>query len=76
MTRLIALLEAGLGRRAIIRLAPTPRADVAETFAAIDALAALTGYAPKTPLDEGIPRFLAWFRDWQTTGKKNRTKGS
>ncbi len=76
VTRLIALLEAGLGRRAIIRLAPTPRADVAETFAAIDALAALTGYAPKTPLDEGIPRFLAWFRDWQTTGKKNRTKGS
>ncbi|MCA7120285.1 MAG: NAD-dependent epimerase/dehydratase family protein [Acidibrevibacterium sp.] len=76
VTRLIALLEAGLGRRAIIRLAPTPRADVAETFAAIDALAALTGYAPKTPLDEGIPRFLAWFRDWQTTRKKNRTKGS
>ncbi len=76
VTRLIALLEAGLGRRAIIRLAPTPRADVAETFAAIDALAALTGYAPKTPLDEGVPRFLAWFRDWQTTRKKNRTKGS
>ena len=76
VTRLIALLEAGLGRRAIIRLAPTPRADGAETFAAIDALAALTGYAPKTPLEEGIPRFLAWFQGWREACEKNRTKGS
>lgn len=76
VTRLIALLEAGLGKQAIIRPAPPPRADVAETFAAIDALAALTGYAPKTPLEEGIPRFLAWFQGWREACEKNRTKGS
>ena len=76
VTRLIALLEAGLGRRAIIHATPAPRADVAETFAAIEAIATLTGYAPQTTLDEGIPRFLAWFRGWQTMRKKNRTKGS
>jgi UDP-glucuronate 4-epimerase len=76
VTRLIALLEAGLGRPAIIRPAPPPRADVAETFAAIEAITALTGYAPKTPLEAGIPRFLAWFQDWCAARKKNRAKES
>jgi UDP-glucuronate 4-epimerase len=61
---LIALLEAGLGRQALLRDAPRPRADVAETFADIDALAALTGFQPHTPLDVGIPRFVAWFKAW------------
>ena len=64
VSALIALLEAGLGRRATIRTAPRPRADVAETFADIDAIAALTGFRPATPLSVGIPRFAAWFLDW------------
>jgi UDP-glucuronate 4-epimerase len=61
---LIALLEQALGRRAVILDAPRPRADVAETFAAVAAIGALTGFAPSTPLAVGIPRFIAWFRDW------------
>ncbi|MBN8900106.1 MAG: NAD-dependent epimerase/dehydratase family protein [Rhodospirillales bacterium] len=61
---LVGLLEQGLGRRAVIRDAPRPAADVEETFAAIDEIAALTGFAPTTPLEIGIPRFIAWFRDW------------
>jgi UDP-glucuronate 4-epimerase len=63
--RLIALLEESLGRSAIIRHAPRPPADVTETCASIDAIAALTGFAPATPLDVGIPRFSRWFRAWQ-----------
>ncbi len=62
---LVALLEASLGRRAVIRDAPRPPADVEETFAAVDAIGALTGYAPSTPLADGIPRFVAWFSAWQ-----------
>ena len=61
---LIALLEAELGRKALIRHAPRPAADVEATFADVDAIAALTGYAPATPLAVGIPRFVAWFRAW------------
>jgi UDP-glucuronate 4-epimerase len=61
---LIGLLEQALGRRAVIRDAPRPRADVAETCAAVAAVGALTGFAPTTPLDVGIPRFAAWFCDW------------
>jgi UDP-glucuronate 4-epimerase len=65
VSTLIALLEKALGRRAILRDAPRPAADVEETFASVDAIAALTGYAPGTSLAEGIPRFVAWFRQWE-----------
>jgi UDP-glucuronate 4-epimerase len=61
---LVALLEQSLGRKAIIRSAPRPAVDVEETFASVDAIAALTGFAPQTPLSQGIPRFVSWFRSW------------
>jgi UDP-glucuronate 4-epimerase len=64
VSALISLLEQGLGREAVIRNAPRPLADVEETCAAVDAIGALTGFAPTTPLSVGIPRFVAWFRDW------------
>jgi len=63
--RLIALLEQSLGRQAIIREAPRPRADVTETCADINAIADLTGFAPSTPLDVGIPRFAKWYLGWR-----------
>jgi UDP-glucuronate 4-epimerase len=37
---------------------------VEETFASIDAIAGLTGFAPRTSLEEGIPRFVTWFKAW------------
>lgn len=61
---LIDLLEASLGRRAIRMSAPRPLADVEETFASVDAIGALTGFAPRTPLAVGIPRFASWFLEW------------
>ncbi|MBO0712169.1 MAG: NAD-dependent epimerase/dehydratase family protein [Acetobacteraceae bacterium] len=63
VSSLIELLEAGLGRKAILRSLPRPAVDVDETFASVDAIAALTGYAPSVPLSVGIPRFVAWFRE-------------
>jgi len=64
VSALIAALEQALGRTAVVRSAPRPPADVAETFAAIEAIGALTGFAPTTLLRDGIPRFVAWFRAW------------
>jgi len=61
---LVALLEQSLGRRAIILDAPRPAVDVEETFASVDAIGALTGFAPRTSLAEGIPRFVDWFKGW------------
>jgi UDP-glucuronate 4-epimerase len=62
VSHLVDLLEQSLGRRAIIRDVPRPAADVAETWADVDAIAALTGFAPRTSLDVGIPRFADWFK--------------
>ena len=61
---LISLLEQELGRKAIINNVPRPALDVEETFASVDAIGALTGYRPTTPLSLGIPKFVAWFRSF------------
>jgi UDP-glucuronate 4-epimerase len=62
---LLGLLEAGLGRRAIIEDVARPRADVEETCADLAAIHALCGYVPVTALEAGIPRFVDWFLRWQ-----------
>ena len=64
VSTLVLLLEQALGRRAIVREVPRPLTDVQETFASVDAIGALTGFAPRTPLADGIPRFAAWFKAW------------
>jgi len=68
---LVALLEEALGRRAVVRFAPRPRADMAETTASIDRIAALTGFAPRTSLAEGIGRFVRWFCDYHGVGRNS-----
>ena len=60
VSELVALLEQGLGRRAIVQSAPRPVADVVETCADLGAIHAATGYAPTTPLAVGIPKFVEW----------------
>jgi UDP-glucuronate 4-epimerase len=65
---LVALLEQGLGRKAEIRSAPRPAADVEATFAEVSAIGALTGFAPRVSLAEGIARFSAWFLGFHGPG--------
>jgi len=60
----IATLERLLGRRAIRDELPMQPGDVPATYASIDRLAALTGFAPSTPLAEGLARFVAWYREY------------
>jgi UDP-glucuronate 4-epimerase len=62
VSTLVALLEAGLGRRAEVREVAAPATEVAATYADVAAIGALCGWAPRTPLTAGIPRFVAWFR--------------
>jgi UDP-glucuronate 4-epimerase len=61
--RFVAVLEESLGRKAVIQDAPRPVTDVAETFADIGSIQALCGFEPKTPIEEGVPRFADWFRE-------------
>ena len=59
----IAALERELGRPAIRELLPAQPGDVPDTFADTERLARATGWQPKTPVAEGVRRFVAWFRD-------------
>ncbi|MBN8889493.1 MAG: protein CapI [Rhodospirillales bacterium 70-18] len=65
VSTLISLLESSLGRRAVLHDVPRPLSDVEETCAAVDAIGSLTGFAPRTPLAVGIPRFASWFLAWR-----------
>jgi len=60
----IDTLERLLGKAAVRDYQPMQPGDVQATYAAVDRLAALTGFAPRTPLAEGLARFVAWYRDF------------
>jgi UDP-glucuronate 4-epimerase len=64
LTHFIDTLERLLGRRAIRRLRPMQPGDVRATYASIGRLAKATGFAPRTPLDDGLARFVDWYRDY------------
>ena len=71
VSALIDLLERGIGRKAIIHYARRPAADVIDTCAAIDEIRTIAGFAPRTPLEAGIPRFIEWFLRWHTLAGGN-----
>ena len=64
LMRFIAVLEAALGRKALIERAPLQPGDVKETFADIEASRRDLGFDPSTTIDEGIPRFVDWYRHY------------
>jgi len=66
--RFVEVLEASLGRKAVVVDTPRPATDVEETFADIAAIRALCGYEPRTPIEVGIPRFAEWFLSWRKRG--------
>ena len=63
LARLIELLEAALGKPAIIDRQPLQPGDVPITFADISKARRLLGYNPQTKIDVGIPRFVEWFNN-------------
>ena len=63
--RFLDVLEESLGARAIVVDTPRPATDVEETFADIAAITDLTGFAPATPIEQGVPRFTTWLRAWR-----------
>jgi UDP-glucuronate 4-epimerase len=62
LTRLIELIERAIGRCAVIDRQPPQPGDVPITYANIGKARSLLGYNPRTKIDEGIPRFVEWFR--------------
>lgn len=60
----IATIEAALGRTATRNYLPMQPGDVPSTCADVDALQRAVGFAPATPLETGIARFIEWYRDY------------
>jgi len=60
----IALLEKALGREAVKEMKPMQPGDVPATYADTRALQEAVGFAPSTPLADGLARFAAWFKDY------------
>ena len=67
LSRYIELIEEATGKKAIRNLLPLQPGDVPDTEADVAALMRDTGYAPQTPVEVGIPRFVAWYRDYYRT---------
>jgi UDP-glucuronate 4-epimerase len=61
---LIAVLERALGREARKNLLPMQPGDVEDTCADVAALTRDVGFAPATPIEEGVRRFVAWYKDY------------
>ncbi|HMJ26018.1 MAG TPA: GDP-mannose 4,6-dehydratase [Pyrinomonadaceae bacterium] len=68
LRELISLIEQALGRRAEIDRQPLQPGDVPQTFADIAKARALLGYDPQTQIEEGIEKFVAWFRQSNSPG--------
>jgi len=64
LLRYIEVIERCIGRTAEKRFLPMQPGDVPETCADVDDLARDVGYAPATPIEEGIPRFIEWYRGY------------
>lgn len=64
LLRFIELIEDNLGRRAQRNCLPKQDGDVAETCADIQPLQRDFGYRPATPVETGVRRFVAWYRDY------------
>ena len=61
---MISLIEQACGRPATRNLLPMQPGDVRDTFADISAIQRDLGFEPRTTIAEGVPRFVAWYRDY------------
>jgi UDP-glucuronate 4-epimerase len=67
LLRYIEVLEHCLGRKATMQMLPLQAGDVPDTEASVEDLARDAGYSPTTPVEQGVARFVAWYRDYYRT---------
>ena len=67
LMRMIDVLEQSIGRKAERRLEPLQPGDIPSTYADIAAIRRDHGFAPTTPIEVGIPRFVEWFNHYRGT---------
>ena len=68
LMKVIGIIERACGREAVIEMKPMQPGDVPRTFADIDPIARDLGFAPTTPVEVGLPRFVEWFKAYYGLG--------
>ena len=64
LLKFINIIEKHLGKKAKINLKPMQQGDVKQTNADIEKLERITGYKPRTDVEEGIKRFIDWYLNY------------
>ena len=64
LMRVVELLERETGRKAVVSKEPMQPGDVRETCAEISAIERDHGFRPSTTIDEGVPKFVNWYRTY------------
>ena len=68
LMKVIGIIEQACGREAVVEMKPMQPGDVPRTFADIDPIARDLGFAPTTPVEVGLPRFVEWFKAYYGLG--------
>ena len=66
LSRFIEIIEDCLGKKAVKNLLPLQAGDVPMSFADVEDLSRDTGFAPNTPIETGITRFVEWYQAYYT----------
>jgi len=69
LTKFIEVLEDTIGKKAIKNMLPIQLGDVPFTYADVDDLINDVGFKPSTPLEEGIKKFIKWYKEYYPTIK-------
>ncbi|WP_374248671.1 NAD-dependent epimerase [Thermomonas sp.] len=67
LLRYIEVLEQCLGKKAVMELLPLQAGDVPDTEADVSELINVTGYRPRVSVEEGVAKFVAWYREYYGT---------
>ncbi len=67
---MVRILEEAIGKKAKRELLPMQPGDVPATYADVDDLMHDVGFRPATPIEQGIARFIAWYREWAGTNAR------
>lgn len=68
LLRFIEVIEDKLGKKAIKNFLPIQPGDVPATYANVDDLVNAVGFKPNTPIEDGVSKFVEWFKDYYKTG--------
>ena len=71
LMRYIEVLEECLGRKAVMQMLPMQPGDVQATMADVSNLEQAVGFRPRTTVEEGVARFVNWYREFYGSGRRS-----